>query len=157
MTATGPAMTNLQLWQSVDWPAFASSPTVEAALSDGGGCLEISLADIDPDIDADEVSVFHGTSVESLNGIFASGKMHEAPGAGEDKVRIRRKDGSGSCAYGSPEFCTAHRFMGVGLGVVIAAVLPPTDHDAQRGVIYRFPRKKGYKQWAVYGGVHPPA
>ena len=122
MTATGPATTNLQPWQSIDWAAFASSPTVEAALLDGGGCLEISLADIDPDIDADEVSVFHGTSVESLNGIFASGKMHEAPGAGKDVVRISRKDSSGSAAYASPEFCTAHRYMGVGLGVVIAAV-----------------------------------
>ena len=42
--------------------------------------------------------------------------------------------------------------MGVGLGVVIAAVLPPADHDAQRGVIYRVPRKKGCNQRAVYGG-----
>ena len=67
---------------------------------DGGGCLEISLAYIDPDIDAGEVSVFHGTSVESLNGIFASGKMHEAPGAGEDVVKTRKNDRSRSCAYG---------------------------------------------------------
>jgi len=151
MTATGPATTNLQPWQSIDWAAFASSPTVEAALLDGGGCLEISLADIDPDIDADEVSVFHGTSVESLNGISASGKMHEAPGAGGDVAKTRRNDRSRSCAYGSPEFCTAYRYVGDGLGVVIAAVLPPTDHDTQRGVIYRVPRKKGCKQWAVYG------
>ena len=152
MTATGPAMTNLLLWQSIDWPAFVTSPTVEAALLDGGGCLEISFAGIDRDIAAGEVSIFHGTSVESLNGIFASGKMHEAPGAGEDVVKTRRKDRSRSCAYGSPEFCTAYRYVGDGLGVVIAAVLPPTDHDAQRGVIYRIPRKKGSKQWAVYGG-----
>ena len=116
MTATGPAMTNLQLWQSIDWPAFATSPTVEAALLDGGGCLEISLADIDPDIDADEVSVFHGARVESLNGIFASGKMHEAPGAGEDVVQTKRKDGSRMCAYGSPEFYTAYHYVRDGPG-----------------------------------------
>ena len=94
MTATGPAMMNLQLWQSTDWPAFVTPPAVEAALVDGGGCLEISLADIDPDIDAGEVSVFHDTNVELLNGIFASGKVHEAPGAGEDVVKTRRKDRS---------------------------------------------------------------
>ena len=118
----------------------------------GGGCLEISLTGVDPEMDAGEVSVFHGTSVESLNGIFASGKMHEAIGSREDDVHAKRKDGSRMAAYGSPEFCTAYRYVGDGLGVVITAVLPPTDHDAQRGVIFRVPRKKGCKQWAVYGG-----
>ena len=70
-------MTNLQLWRSIDWTSFATSPTVEAALSDGASSLEISLADIDPDYDAGVSIVFHGTSLDSLNGITASGKMHE--------------------------------------------------------------------------------
>ena len=120
--------------------------------SNGVGCLEISFAGIDHDIAAGEVSVFHGSSVKSLNGIFASGKMYEAPGAGEDVVPTIRKDSSRSCAYSSPEFWTAYRYVGDGMGVVIVAALPPTDHDAQRGVIYRIPRKKGSKQWAVHGG-----
>ena len=58
-----------------------TSPTVAASFSNGVGCLEISFAGIDHDIAAGEVSVFHGSSVEALTGIFASGKMHEKPGA----------------------------------------------------------------------------
>ena len=86
MTATGPAMTDSQRWQSIDWPVFVTSPIVAASFSDRGDCLKISLAGMDPDIAAGEVSVFHGSSVNSLNSIFASGKMHEAPRAGEDVV-----------------------------------------------------------------------
>ena len=62
-------------------------------------------------------------------------------------MKVRRKDGSENAAYVSPEFWTAYR----NLGAIIVAILPPTDHDAKRGIIYRLPRKRGSKQWAVYG------
>ena len=69
--------------------------------------------------------------------------MKELPGAGSDVMKQKRKNKCENTAYVSPEFWTAYRYLRKGLGVIIVAILPPTNHDEERGIIYRVPRKKG--------------
>ena len=132
---------SLPLWRSIDWKLLTTNKAVVDALY-ASGCVEISLGD-DTGPDPGESVVYHGTNLSALNKIAEKGEMKETKGAGSAVVKKKRKDKSENAAYVSPEFWTAYRYLVNGLGVIIVAILPPTNHDTERGIIYRVPRKKG--------------